>query len=42
MILVPRKDGVSNSPNEYTAWSDVRNGAEVLYRTVITLDREVK
>jgi beta-ureidopropionase / N-carbamoyl-L-amino-acid hydrolase len=42
MIFVPSKDGVSHSPKEYTAGSDVRNGAEVLYRTLITLDREVK
>ena len=42
MIFVPSKDGVSHSPKEYTSWSDVRNGAEVLYRTLITLDREVK
>jgi N-carbamoyl-L-amino-acid hydrolase len=41
MIFVPSRDGVSHSPNEFTAWVDVGNGAEVLYRTVVELDGEL-
>jgi len=32
------RDGISHSPKEFTAWVDVGNGAEVLYRTVVELD----
>lgn len=42
MIFVPSKNGISHSPKEYTASSDVRNGVEVLYRTLIALDRKLK
>jgi beta-ureidopropionase / N-carbamoyl-L-amino-acid hydrolase len=38
MIFVPSKDGISHSPKEFTAWPDVANGAEVLYRTLLLLD----
>jgi N-carbamoyl-L-amino-acid hydrolase len=38
MIFVPSKDGISHSPKEFTAWQDVANGAEVLYRTLLILD----
>jgi N-carbamoyl-L-amino-acid hydrolase len=41
MIFVPSRDGVSHSPKEFTAWVDVGNGAEVLYRTVVELDGEL-
>jgi N-carbamoyl-L-amino-acid hydrolase len=40
MIFVPSCDGISHSPKEFTAWVDVGNGAEVLYRTVVELDGE--
>jgi N-carbamoyl-L-amino-acid hydrolase len=38
MIFIPSKDGISHSPKEFTAWSDVANGAEVLYRTLLLVD----
>lgn len=39
MIFVPSVDGISHSPLEKTEWQDCANGAEVLYRTVLALDR---
>jgi beta-ureidopropionase / N-carbamoyl-L-amino-acid hydrolase len=39
MIFVPSHDGISHSPKEFTSWQDCANGAEVLYRTILLLDR---
>jgi N-carbamoyl-L-amino-acid hydrolase len=41
MIFVPSRDGISHSPKEFTSWTDVANGAEVLYRTLLLLDAQV-
>jgi N-carbamoyl-L-amino-acid hydrolase len=41
MIFVPSRDGISHSPKEFTSWPDVANGAEVLYRTVLLVDRQL-
>ena len=41
MIFVPSKDGISHSPREYSAPEDIANGAEVLYRAVLLLDRRL-
>ena len=41
MIFVPSVDGISHSPRELTRWEDVANGCEVLYRTVMSMDRRV-
>jgi N-carbamoyl-L-amino-acid hydrolase len=38
MIFVPSRDGISHSPSEFTSWSDIANGTEVLYRTLLVLD----
>jgi beta-ureidopropionase / N-carbamoyl-L-amino-acid hydrolase len=38
VIFVPSRGGISHSPQEFTPWSDVANGAEVLYRTILLLD----
>ncbi len=38
MIFVPSKDGISHSPKEYTSPDDMANGANVLLRTILTLD----
>lgn len=38
MIFVPSRGGISHSPLEYTAPEEAANGAEVLYRTVLSLD----
>jgi N-carbamoyl-L-amino-acid hydrolase len=39
MIFVPSRDGISHAPQEYSSWDDIANGAEVLYRTILRLDR---
>lgn len=41
MIFVPSREGISHSPREYTAPSDVARGAETLYRTLLTLDEKL-
>jgi len=38
MIFVPSRGGISHSPREYTPPEDVANGAEVLYRTLLSVD----
>ncbi len=38
MIFVPSRDGISHSPEEFSSWQDIGNGAEVLYRTILLLD----
>jgi N-carbamoyl-L-amino-acid hydrolase len=40
MLFVPSIDGVSHSPNEWTAWEDVALGADVLLRAVGRLDTQ--
>ena len=40
MIFVPSRGGISHSPKEFTSWTDVANGAEVLYRTILIVDKE--
>ncbi|NAS29772.1 hydantoinase/carbamoylase family amidase [Flavobacteriaceae bacterium R38] len=39
MIFVPSKDGISHSPYEFTATSDIANGASVLLRTILKIDK---
>ena len=39
MIFVPSVGGVSHSPKEYTSPEDITNGANVLLRTVLAIDR---
>jgi len=36
MIFVPSVDGISHSPDEYTAWDDCVNGANVLLQTALS------
>jgi N-carbamoyl-L-amino-acid hydrolase len=38
MIFVPSVDGISHSPAERTHWKDVRQGAQVLLQTILSLD----
>jgi hydantoinase/carbamoylase family amidase len=40
MIFVPSKEGLSHCPEEWTEDSDLEKGADVLYRTVLALDKE--
>ena len=39
MIFVPSVGGISHSPKEYTSPEDMANGASVLLRTVLAIDR---
>ena len=39
MIFVPSVDGISHSPKEFTRPRDMANGADVLLRTVLAIDR---
>jgi N-carbamoyl-L-amino-acid hydrolase len=39
MIFVPSQEGISHSPKEWTEWEDCARGVEVLYRTILELDR---
>ena len=41
MIFVPSRGGISHSPLEYSSPSDVANGAEVLFRTVLLTDERL-
>jgi len=37
MIFVPSKNGQSHSPAEWTAWSDIETGANLMLRTLLNL-----
>jgi beta-ureidopropionase / N-carbamoyl-L-amino-acid hydrolase len=39
MIFVPSIGGISHSPRESTRWEDAANGCEVLYRTILAIDK---
>lgn len=39
MIFVPSQGGISHAPQEYTAPADIANGADVLFRTLLAIDR---
>lgn len=39
MIFVPSVGGISHSPRESTRWDDAANGCEVLYRTIMAIDK---
>ena len=39
MIFVPSKDGLSHNEAEYTAPEECARGAEVLFQTILELDR---
>lgn len=39
MIFVPSIGGISHSPKELTSWQDCANGANVLLRAVLALDK---
>jgi beta-ureidopropionase / N-carbamoyl-L-amino-acid hydrolase len=41
MIFVPSHAGISHAPQEFTAPGDVANGVEILYRTILLLDRNL-
>lgn len=39
MIFIPSKDGISHSPKEFSTIEDVTNGANVLFKTILAIDR---
>ncbi len=39
MIFVPSVGGISHSPKELTRWEDAAAGCEVLYRSVLAMDK---
>jgi allantoate deiminase len=39
MVFVPSRDGLSHVPEEWTSAADVARGVDVLYQTVLRLDR---
>ena len=39
MIFIPSIGGISHSPKELSRWSDCANGADVLLRTILRVDR---
>jgi beta-ureidopropionase / N-carbamoyl-L-amino-acid hydrolase len=41
MIFVPSRGGISHSPREYSSREDLIRGAEVLYRTLLSLDADL-
>jgi N-carbamoyl-L-amino-acid hydrolase len=38
MIFIPSHNGISHAPPELSSWSDIANGAEVLYRSIFEAD----
>lgn len=40
MIFVPSIGGISHSPKEFTKGTDMANGANVLLKTILTIDKE--
>ncbi|UWX55269.1 Zn-dependent hydrolase [Maribacter litopenaei] len=41
MIFVPSKGGISHSPKEFTSAKDMANGANVLLKSLISLDKKL-
>ncbi|MEH6760891.1 MAG: Zn-dependent hydrolase [Maribacter arcticus] len=41
MIFVPSKGGISHSPKEFTSANDMANGANVLLKTILALDKKL-
>lgn len=42
MVFVPSRDGISHAPQEFTSPEDCADGVEVLYRSVLLLDRRLQ
>jgi N-carbamoyl-L-amino-acid hydrolase len=42
MIFVPSHGGISHAPQEFTSWEDCANGVQVLYRSILLLDRRLQ
>ena len=42
MIFIPSKNGISDSPKEYSTANDITNGANVLLHAVLKIDERSK
>lgn len=42
MIFIPSKDGISHAPKEYSSPQDIANGANVLFHTILSLDKSLQ
>ena len=40
MIFIPSKDGISHSPDEFSKIEDITNGANVMFKTILAIDRK--
>jgi N-carbamoyl-L-amino-acid hydrolase len=40
MIFIPSKDGISHSPLEFSKTEDIVNGANVMFKTILAIDRK--
>ena len=40
MIFIPSRQGISNSPKEFSTATDMDNGANVLLRTILKIDKQ--
>ncbi len=41
LIFVPSKDGRSHCPEEWTAYADLKKGADVLLGAVVTMANQI-
>jgi N-carbamoyl-L-amino-acid hydrolase len=39
LVFIPSKDGISHNPKEYSAPKEMANGADIMLRTVLLLDK---
>ena len=37
MIFVPSQDGISHNPKEFTQWTDIEAGANVMLHTILEI-----
>ena len=42
MIFVPSHGGIRHTPQEFTSWDHCANGVEILYRSILLLDRRLQ
>jgi acetylornithine deacetylase/succinyl-diaminopimelate desuccinylase-like protein len=42
LVFIPSKDGISHAPKEYSSPQDIANGANVLFHTILSLDKSLQ
>ena len=40
MIFIPSKGGISHSPNEFSEIKDITNGANIMFKTILAIDKK--